>query len=129
MLLVTLPQVEEDILEYHRLLASSPRSDPCRSARLRRLAGLRAKLNALSRQKGNLDKSITHLAEAVLLPFQPSRDVVHMFFQLASGLLHASQYTNNLKISNPHSNTFAFFELTPTPLKLSASRMVNLRHA
>jgi CHAT domain-containing protein/tetratricopeptide (TPR) repeat protein len=39
--------------------------------------------NALSPQKGNFDKSIADLTEAVLLPFQPSQDVVHMFFQLA----------------------------------------------
>ncbi len=40
----------------------------------------------LSHQKGDLDKSITHLTEAVLLPFQPSQDIAHMLFELATVL-------------------------------------------
>jgi tetratricopeptide (TPR) repeat protein len=52
-----------------------------------RLVALRTTRNALSPQKGDLDKSIAHLTEAVFLPFQPSRTVVHMFFQLAIVLL------------------------------------------
>ncbi|KAH8988401.1 CHAT domain-containing protein [Lactarius akahatsu] len=38
----------------------------------------------LSHQKGDLDKSIAHFTEAILLPFQRDRDVVNDFFQLAS---------------------------------------------
>jgi tetratricopeptide (TPR) repeat protein len=42
--------------------------------------------NTLSPQKRDLDKSVTHLTEAVLLQFQPSRDVVYTLFLLASAL-------------------------------------------
>ncbi|KAI9436258.1 CHAT domain-containing protein [Lactarius indigo] len=83
----TLPQVDKEIFEYHRLLKLSPRSDPRRPTLLRQLAALRNNRFVLSDQKGDLDKSIVHLTEAILLPFQPSQDVVHMFFQLASVLL------------------------------------------
>jgi len=43
--------------------------------------------HALLHQKDDLDRSITHLTEAVLLPFQPSHVVVQTFFELASDLL------------------------------------------
>jgi CHAT domain-containing protein/tetratricopeptide (TPR) repeat protein len=89
---LTLPQVDNDILKYQCLLASSPRSDPDRPAHLLHLAVLRTKRHSWSHQKGDLDKAITHLTEAVLLPFQPSRAVVHMFFQLATVLLLRFQH-------------------------------------
>ncbi|KAH9173126.1 hypothetical protein EDB89DRAFT_2242504, partial [Lactarius sanguifluus] len=73
--LATLPQADGKILEYHRLLTFSPRSDPRRPTLLRELAALRNNRFALSDQKGDLDKSITHLTEAILLPFQPSQDM------------------------------------------------------
>ncbi|KAI9435225.1 hypothetical protein BJY52DRAFT_1230918 [Lactarius psammicola] len=45
------------------------------------------KRDKLLPQKGDLNKSITHLTEAVLLSFQPSQNIVYTFFQLASILL------------------------------------------
>jgi tetratricopeptide (TPR) repeat protein len=84
---VTLPQIEKDILKYHRLLALSPRSDPHRPTLLMRLAVRRNSRYPFSLQKDDFDKSIAHLTEAVLLPFQPSEDVVLFLFQLASVLL------------------------------------------
>jgi hypothetical protein len=39
--------------------------------------------NKLSHEKDDLDKSITHLTEAVLLPFQPGEQVILLFFPLA----------------------------------------------
>ena len=43
--------------------------------------------HASPQQKGDLDKSIAHLTEAILLPSQSSRDVVHIFFHLSIVLL------------------------------------------
>jgi hypothetical protein len=51
------------------------------------LATRRNNRHALSQEKGDLDKCITHLTEAILIPFQSMQDVVHMFFQLATVLL------------------------------------------
>jgi CHAT domain-containing protein/tetratricopeptide (TPR) repeat protein len=83
---VTLPQVEKEILKYPRFLLLSPRSDPLRPIILLQLAGLRTIRREFSHQKDDHDKSITHLTEAVILPFQQGRDVVNMLFQLASVL-------------------------------------------
>ncbi|KAN0141037.1 CHAT domain containing protein [Lactarius tabidus] len=78
-------QLEEEILDCQRLLAlaSTPRSDPRRAARLQWLATLRMRS---SDEKDVLDKSITHLTEAVLLPFRKGRDVVWVFFSLTNAL-------------------------------------------
>jgi tetratricopeptide (TPR) repeat protein len=78
---VTLPEVDGKILEYHRILESLPRSDPNRATPFFQLARLRSLRNALSNQKGDLDKTITHLTEAILLP--PTREFVAGFFHLA----------------------------------------------
>ncbi|KAH8990050.1 CHAT domain-containing protein [Lactarius hatsudake] len=86
----TIPQIEKEILEHNCLLALSPRPDPHRPTHLLHLAVLRTMRNELSPQKADLDVSTTHLTEVVLLPFQTSRDVVYMFFQLASILLSRS---------------------------------------
>ncbi|KAF8263873.1 CHAT domain-containing protein [Lactarius quietus] len=77
-------QVETEISKYHRLLASSPRSDPHRPILLLQLAGLRTMRRELSHQKDDHDKAVTHFTEAILLPFQQGGDVVNWFFQLAS---------------------------------------------
>jgi tetratricopeptide (TPR) repeat protein len=83
--LVTLPEIEEVIHQYHRLLEWSPRSDPNRPALLNQLAALLSQRHALSHQKSDLDKAITHCTEAVLLP--PTQDFVFGFFRLAARLL------------------------------------------
>jgi CHAT domain-containing protein/tetratricopeptide (TPR) repeat protein len=82
--LVTLPELDGEILEYHRLLESLPRSDPNRPTLLFQLAGLRSQRRALSNQKSDLDKVITHLTEAILLP--PTQDLILGFFHLAAHL-------------------------------------------
>jgi tetratricopeptide (TPR) repeat protein len=81
-LLATLPELDGKILRYHRRLESSPRSDNNRPTLLRQLAGLRCQRHALSNQKSDLDKAITHLTEAVLLP--PTQDLLFAFFRLAA---------------------------------------------
>ena len=78
------------ILEINGLLKSYPRSDPKRRVHLRQLAGLRSQRKQFSHQESDLDKAITHLTEAVLLP--PTHDTVVAFFYLANLLL--SRYTD-----------------------------------
>ena len=85
--LVTLPPLEELIFEYRRLLESSPRPNPHRPTLLRRLGTLLCYRGVLSCKKGDFDRTITYLTEAVLLPFQPNQDLIHTFFLLATCLL------------------------------------------
>jgi hypothetical protein len=84
-LLVTLPELDGEILKHHLLLESSPRSDPNRPRYLRQLMGLRTERMVFTSQKSDLDKAVTHLTEAVLLP--PTQDIVLVFFSLAALLL------------------------------------------
>ena len=84
-LLVTLPKIDERIPKYHSLLRSSPRSDPNRPFYLLQFGALRSQRHALSNQKSDLDKAITHLTEAVLLP--QTQNIVFVFFHLAALLL------------------------------------------
>ncbi|KAN0131872.1 CHAT domain containing protein [Lactarius tabidus] len=86
----TLPEIDEFILEHHRLLESLPRPNSNRPALLCLLATLRAERNALSDQKSDLDKTITHLTEAVLL--SQTQDIVYAFFRLAVFLLYRFEY-------------------------------------
>ncbi|KAF8263685.1 CHAT domain-containing protein [Lactarius quietus] len=86
------PEVDEEILEYHSLLESLPPSDPYRPILLHQLESQRLMRSALSRQKSDFNKAITHLTEAILLSSQPSQMVVFMFFGLASALLSRFSY-------------------------------------
>jgi tetratricopeptide (TPR) repeat protein len=83
-LLATLPELDGKILEYHRILESLPRSDPNRPTLLFELLGLRNRRSKLSNEKSNLDKAITHLTEAILLPPTHWHDLVFAFFRLAT---------------------------------------------
>ena len=69
----------------------SLRSDPERWIYLHQLAGLRTQRRQFSHQKSDLDKAITHLTEAVLLP--PTHDTVLTFYHLANLLLE--RYTDS----------------------------------
>jgi hypothetical protein len=71
------------IIVYQLLLISSPRSDPRYRTSLKWLAGLWFSHHKWSDEKGDLDRSITHLTEAILLPSQDGQDVIPLFFRLA----------------------------------------------
>ncbi|KAF8265180.1 CHAT domain-containing protein [Lactarius quietus] len=99
---LTLPEIDEVILEYHRLHKSLPRSDPDRSMLLHQLAKQQIKRNSLSDQKCDLDKAIIHFTEAILLRCQPSQDVVYIFCQLAATLVSRFalyQHSDDIKSS------------------------------
>ena len=83
--LVTLPEIDEMILEFYGRLKSSPRSHPKRRIYLRQLMGLRTQRRQFSNQESDLDKAITHSTEAVLLP--PTHETVLEFYHLAILLL------------------------------------------
>jgi hypothetical protein len=83
--MVTLPEIEEEILEHHRPIESCSRSDPQRPSLLRQLVGLQTQHMLFSGLKSDLDQAITHLTEAVLLP--ATQDIVLVFFTLATLLL------------------------------------------
>jgi hypothetical protein len=114
---VTLPQIEKDILKYHRLLALSPRSDPHRPTLLMLLAVRRNSRYPFSLQKDDFDKSIVHLTEAVLLPFQPSEDVVLCFFHLATALL--TRFIDHEQLEDLKSSLkyFRFLHINVSPLE------------
>jgi CHAT domain-containing protein/tetratricopeptide (TPR) repeat protein len=91
--LVTLPELNREILGYETFCKQLSRTDPIRRALLLGLSGLRSQHKAFSRQKSDLDKAITHLTEAVLLlPHQDVQCTVIMFFELATALL--SRYSH-----------------------------------
>ena len=93
-LLVTLPELDKEIFAIQRLLELSPRSDPNRSDPNRStllviLAALRSRLFRVSEapQKSDLDKAITHLTEAVILPPTQHWDIFYVLNYLANVLL------------------------------------------
>ena len=120
-LLVTLSEVEKKISETHTFLASSHRFDPNRPTHLIRLAELRTWRNSLSPNKDDLDKSIIHIAEVILLQFQSSYDVVNLLFQLANGF-----YSRSINYKQPEDvkysvEYFRFLRVNFHPLQLEAS--------
>jgi hypothetical protein len=87
-LLATLPELDREILEYETVCKRLPRSEPMRGVLLFRLMGLRARRHMeFSDQKSDLNKAVTHLTEAVLLPQLEAQGFVIMFFELANALL------------------------------------------
>jgi CHAT domain-containing protein len=91
----SLPELEDKISHYHGILSSTPRPHPERSDQLHNLAGLLSSRFDLSDEKGDLDKCILYLTEAILLPHlpldPPGDSIVQMLFDLASILLRRSQ--------------------------------------
>jgi tetratricopeptide (TPR) repeat protein len=84
-LLATLTELDGKILRDRHLLGSLPRSNPNHPTLLCRLARLQNQRWRFSNQKCDLDKAITHVTEAILLP--PTQDLVFAFFYLADFLL------------------------------------------
>jgi tetratricopeptide (TPR) repeat protein len=82
---VTWAEIDDLVLENHRLLESLPRSDPHRPTLLDQLVGLRTQRFVFSGQMNDLDKVVTHLTEVVFL--SPSQKIVFALFHLAASLL------------------------------------------
>ena len=82
----TWAEIDTEILEHHRLLRSSPRSDPHRHTLLCQLVGLRTQRFRFSRHKKDLDRAIIHSTEAILLSPR-SQKIVFALFSLATTLL------------------------------------------
>ena len=78
-------EIDVEILEHHRLLRSSPRSDPHRRTLLCQLVGLQTQRFGFSRQRKDLDRAITHSTEAILL--SSGQKIVFALFSLAATLL------------------------------------------
>ncbi|KAF8268862.1 CHAT domain-containing protein [Lactarius quietus] len=103
-------EINKGILEYQRLLASSHRSDPLRPIILLRLATRRKERFLFSHQKGDLDKSITYLTEAILLT---SQIVVRLqaFVFLASALLLRFSFCEQPEDINSSVKYFRFLRI------------------
>ncbi|KAN0141040.1 CHAT domain containing protein [Lactarius tabidus] len=85
-----LPEIENEISGCDKILSSSSRSDPLRPGRLRYLASLRTIRYDVLGQEEDINKCISRITEAILLPkgpFQSSQDMVYGFSLLASCLL------------------------------------------
>ena len=80
----SLPEYDNPILEYHRLLKSSSRSHFARPNHLIEVAALQYERMEVSGQKSDLDKAIAHYTEAVLLLPTPSRLIAFVLFQIAA---------------------------------------------
>jgi CHAT domain-containing protein len=81
----TWAEIDDLVLENHRILESLPRSDPHRPTLLDQLVGLRTQRFVFSSERNDLDKVVTHLTEAVFL--SPSQKIVFALFHLAAALL------------------------------------------
>ena len=79
--------------------------------------------HTLSPNKDDIDKSITHLTEATLLPFQSSHSVVHLLFHLANvfyARFLGHRQPEDVKSSDEY---FRFLRVNFHPLQLEASNI------
>jgi hypothetical protein len=81
----TWAEIDDLVLENHRILESLPRSDPHRPTLLDQLVGLRTQRFVFSSERNDLDKVVTHLTEAVFL--SPSQKIAFALFHLVAALL------------------------------------------
>ena len=86
---------DNDISLFQNLLLTSPRPHPLRSKCLSTLAIIRLKRHLRSHENEDLEKSISHSTEAILLPFDTPIElgsyVIENLFHLAKALLLCSQ--------------------------------------
>ncbi|KAH9980708.1 hypothetical protein BJV74DRAFT_887615 [Russula compacta] len=91
----SLLEINNRISQLHNILLTLPRSDPLRSKYLSSLASARFTRYKLSDENQDLDKSISHSTEAILLSFDPpigsSQNVITTFCFLANLLSRRSQ--------------------------------------
>ncbi|KAH9955877.1 CHAT domain-containing protein [Russula compacta] len=83
-------EIDNDISQLQNLLLTLPRPHPLRSLFLSTLAIIRLKRCTLSDESEDLDKSICHSTEAILLPFVPiglGSYVIEALFCLTKALL------------------------------------------
>ncbi|KAH9969331.1 CHAT domain-containing protein [Russula compacta] len=88
-------EIDNDIFRYQNRLLTFPRPHPLHSECLRTLAFIRLTRYMHSHGSADLDKSISHSTEAILLPFdtriQPGSYVIEAMFCLANALLLRSR--------------------------------------
>ena len=99
-LTASLSELENCILQFQNKLSGSPRTDPCRSTYLANLAEARLARYHLSDEKDDLERSIAHSAEAILLLYHPlvrhDPNIITTFFFFSDALLRLSQKFNQL---------------------------------
>ena len=99
-LTVSLPELDNHISQIQDKLSTSPRADPWRSTYLANLAVARLARYHIRDETEDLERSIAHSAEAILVPFHlPARhdpNLITIFFSLADALLRLSQKLNQL---------------------------------
>jgi len=88
-------EIDNYILQAQNELSPLPRADPSRSTYLTTLAVARFARHELTDENEDLERSIAHSAEAILLPFHSlarhKPDIITIFFFLANSLLRRSQ--------------------------------------
>ncbi|KAF8258271.1 CHAT domain-containing protein [Lactarius quietus] len=91
----SIDEIDSDITQYQDILSILSRSDPCRFLFLLELAKRREERFLLSNQREDLDKSICHFTESILLLplwlLEPCPIFLGFFFFLASALLMRSK--------------------------------------
>ena len=91
----SLPEIDNRISRLHNTLLTLPRSDPLCLKYLSSLASARFARYKLSDENEDLDKSISHSTEAILLSFDPpigsSQNIITTFSFLATLLSRRSQ--------------------------------------
>ena len=82
----------------------------------------------MSPSKDDLDKCITHLTEALLLPFQSSHHVVFLLFELAYALLSRALFYKQPEDVKSSVEYFHFLRANFHPLQLEASGISRGQH-
>ncbi|KAI9464121.1 CHAT domain-containing protein [Lactarius psammicola] len=92
---LSISDVDDKIRSLQNALPLISRSNPARATCLRALGMARSVRYHLSHEKDDLDKSVLHFVEAILLPYLRSKtsseNIVNSFFYLASALRRRSE--------------------------------------
>ena len=111
-----MPEIDNKISRYRRILLSSPRSYPLRSSHLQLLAGLYNNRCSESGQKEDLDMSILYSTEAVFVASHSDRvdqDIVLGFYRLATTLINRLQLFKQPSDVQPCIEYFRYLESQP----------------
>ncbi|KAI0250881.1 hypothetical protein BJV78DRAFT_526695 [Lactifluus subvellereus] len=113
--------VDDDIAVMEHSLSLLPQRHPARPIRLLDLVNARSKRYNLSRQVEDIDKSLLHATEAILLPNRPWAgcivSVFSLFFAIANALLARS--THSQKVEDVKYSIYYLCYLRGLPLKAS----------
>jgi hypothetical protein len=82
----SIPQIDDQLAHYQRVLLSLPRSHPSHPSLIKLLAALHANRYQISRQKEDLDGLILRRTQEIFVAPPWDKNIVYIFFYLLSAL-------------------------------------------